>query len=320
LNSSLGNQALNPYRDRISEQEARIDSVTKVAEAETVRNELDKAGSELEMLIDIVGNLRIKDATQTTKIIDDISAIYSKLNSVRAILKNRRLELAKQEGEAQFGAQMQLLSQSVVNFLDLCDTPDKCDGYLSRTMIQLEELEGKFAEFDDYVTQIVEKRDEIYNAFETRKVQLLEQQNQRSTTLHRSAERILTTIQHRAGQLEEISEINGYLAGDLMVEKVRDIIDELAELGDTVKADDIRTRLKTVRDDAVRQLKDRKELFVDGKNVIQLGAHRFSVNHQELELSIVPQIPAHQGGTDRGQARDDALERIQPEGDVCLCP
>ncbi len=284
----LGEQALNPYRDRISEQEAQVDSVTKVAEAETVRDELDKAGSELEMLIDIVGNLRIEDATQTTKIIDDISAIYSKLNSVRAILKNRRLELAKQEGEAQFGAQMQLLSQSVVNFLDLCDTPDKCDDYLSRTMIQLEELEGKFAEFDDYVTQIVEKRDEIYNAFETRKVQLLEQQNQRSTTLHRSADRILTTIQHRVGQLEEISEINGYLAGDLMVEKVRDIIDELAELGDTVKADDIRTRLKTVRADAVRQLKDRKELFVDGKNVIQLGAHRFSVNHQELELSIVP--------------------------------
>ena len=288
----LGEKALDPYRNRIAAQEVRVSEVTKVTEAGEVREELDKAGSELEMLIDIVGNLRIEDATKTTKIIDDISTIYSKLNSVRAVLKNRRLELAKVEGEAQFGAQMQLLSQSVVNFLDLCDTPEKCDDYLSRTMIQLEELEGKFAEFDDYVAQIVEKRDEIYNAFETRKVQLLEQQNQRSTTLHRSAERILTTIQHRVAQLEEISEINGYLAGDLMVEKVRDIIDELTELGDTVKADDVRTRLKTVRDDAVRQLKDRKELFVDGKNIIQFGEQRFSVNQQELELSIVP----HDGG------------------------
>lgn len=281
-------EALDPYRKRISEQEGEVAGVKKVAEAEEIREELDKAGNELEMLIDIVGNLRIEDATETTKIIDDISAIYSKLNSVRAILKNRRLELAKQEGEAQFGAQMQLLGQSVVNFLDLSNTPEKCDDYLSRTMIQLEELEGKFAEFDDYVAQIVEKRDEIYNAFESRKVQLLEKQNQRSTTLHRSADRILTTIQHRVAQLEEISEINGYLAGDLMVEKVRDIIDELSELGDSVKADGVRTRLKTVRDDAVRQLKDRKELFVDGKNIIQFGTHRFSVNNQELELSIVP--------------------------------
>lgn len=284
----LKKEALDPYRKRIADQEAEVGKVKKVARAEEVREELDKAGRELEMLIDIVGNLRIEDATETTKIIDDISTIYSKLNSVRSVLKNRRLELAKQEGEAQFGAQIQLLSQSVINFLDLCDTPEKCGDYLSRTMIQLEELEGKFSEFDDYVAQIVEKRDEIYNAFESRKVQLLETRNRRSSTLHRSAERIITTIQHRVGQLEEISEINGYLAGDLMVEKVRDIIEELAELGDTVKSDDVRTRLKTVRDDAVRQLKDKKELFVDGTDVIKFGSHRFTVNRQDLELSIVP--------------------------------
>ncbi|MEM1441717.1 MAG: DNA repair ATPase, partial [Verrucomicrobiota bacterium] len=285
-------EALDPYRKRIAEAETHVEGVKKVAEAEEVREELDQAGTELEMLIEIVGNLRIEDATETTKIIDDITTIYAKLNSVRSVLKNRRLELAKQEGEAQFGAQLQLVSQSVTNFLDLCDTPEKCDEYLSRIMIQLEELEGKFAEFDDYISQIVEKRDEIYNAFEGRKVQLLEAQNARSTTLHRSAGRILATIQHRVGQLDEIADINGYLAGDLMVEKVRNIIDELSEMGDSIKADDVRTRLKTVRDDAVRQLKDRKELFVDGKNVIQFGSHRFSVNQQELELSIVP----HEGG------------------------
>jgi hypothetical protein len=310
----LGERALNPYRDRIAEQEAKVAGVSKVAGAEQVREELDKAGAELEMLIDIVGNLRIEDATETTKIIDDISGIYSKLNNVRAVLKNRRLELAKVEGEAQFGAQIQLLSQSVVNFLDLCDTPEKCDDYLSRTMIQLEELEGKFAEFDDYVAQIVEKRDEIYNAFETRKVQLLERQNQRSSTLHRSAGRILTTIQHRVGQLEEISEINGYLAGDLMVEKVRDIVDELTGLGDTVKADDVRTRLKTVRDDAVRQLKDRKELFVDGTNVIQFGGKKFTVNQQELELSIVPHSgTAHDGGPAFHLSGTEFFEEVEDE-------
>lgn len=284
----LGEKALLPYRDRIETQAGAVAKVAKVAEAEEVREELDRAGGELEMLIDIVGNLRIEDATETTKIIDAISAIYSRLNSVRAQLKNRRLELAKQEGEAQFGAQLQLMSQSVVNFLDLCDTPEKCDDYLSRTMIQLEELEGRFAEFDDYVTQLGEKRDEIYNAFETRKVQLMEKRNHRSATLHRSAERILNTIQHRVSQLDEIAGINGYLAGDLMVEKVRDIVEELTALGDSVRADDVRTRLKTLRDDAVRQLKDRQELFVDGKNVIRLGSHHFSVNQQELELSIVP--------------------------------
>ena len=33
-------------------------------------------------------------------------------------------------------------------------------------MVQIEELEGRFAEFDEFVLQLVEKRDEVYNAFE----------------------------------------------------------------------------------------------------------------------------------------------------------
>ena len=73
-----------------------------------------------------------------------------------------------------------------------------------------------------------------------------------------------------------------------MVEKVRDQIAQLLALGDTVKADDLQSRLKTVREDAVRQLKDRQDLFAGGGNAIQLGRHRFLVNTQELDLTIVP--------------------------------
>ncbi len=86
-----------------------------------------------------------------------------------------------------------------------------------------------------------------------------------------------------------------------MISKVRDIISELETLGDTVKAADIRTQLKTLKENAVRQLKDRKELFIDGKNIIRLGRHNFNVNTQELELSIVPrngQMCFHLAGTD----------------------
>ncbi len=281
-------EALNPYRKAVEDQEARVPKLAKVVEADEVAEGLDAAGGELEMLIDIVGNLKIEDATQTTAIIDSISAIYSTLNGVRAGLKNRRLDLAKGEGEAQFGAQMKLLSQAVVNYLDLCDTPKKCEEYLTKVMVQLEELEGKFSEFDDYVDELSNKREEIYEAFESRKQSLLEKRNRRSNRLVKSAERVLSGIQHRLEGFGEINEINGYFASDLMIEKVRDIIEELTELGDAVKGDDIQTRLNTTRDDAVRALKDRKELFVDGKAIIKFGKHRFSVNEQELELSIVP--------------------------------
>ena len=70
-----------------------------------------------------------------------------------------------------------------------------------------------------------------------------------------------------------------------MIEKVRDIIEQLVQLEDNVKVDDIQSRLKSIKEDAVRQLKDRNELFVDGKNVIRFGKHQFTVNVQELDLT-----------------------------------
>ncbi len=297
----LKEEALVPYRQAVSEQGEAIPNLAKVTEADAVGEALAMAGNELEMLIDIVGNLKIEDATQTTAIIDGISSIYAELNGVRADLKNKRSELAKAEGTAQFGAQIKLISQAVVNYLDVCDTPEKCDESLTKLMVQLEELEGRFAEFDDYVEELAGKREEVYEAFEGRKQQLIDGRNKRAGSLLRSAERILGSIERRLETFDSLEEINGYFAGDLMVEKVRGVVDDLKELGDGVKADDLRTRLKTLREDAARQLKDRKELYVDGQNVIRFGKHSFGVNTRELELSVVPrdgEMWFHLSGTD----------------------
>jgi hypothetical protein len=287
----LRETALDPYRQSIETQRLSLAAISKTAEADATAKGLDEAGAELELLIDIVSNLKIQDATQTTAIIENISALYATLNGLRAELKSKRRELAKVEGVAQFGAQLKLLGQSVVNYLDLCDTTEKCGEYLTKVMVQVEELEGRFAEFDEYVDELSRKREEVYEAFEGRKQALIEQRNRRAGILMKSAERILAGLKHKAASLEDINTINGYFAGDLMVSKLRDIVAELREIGDTVKADDLQTRLKTLQDDAVRQLKDRKELFADGGKLLKFGRHQFSVNTQELELSIV----SHEG-------------------------
>ena len=61
-------------------------------------------------------------------------------------------------------------------------------------MVQLEELEGKFSEFDDFINQITTKREEIYNAFENRKQNLVERKNKRANTLQQAGERILNAV------------------------------------------------------------------------------------------------------------------------------
>ncbi|MFK7933609.1 MAG: AAA family ATPase, partial [Saprospiraceae bacterium] len=97
------------------------------------------------------------------------------------------------------------------------------------------------------------------------------------------------------------SEINGFFASDLMIDKVRDLIAQLTDLEDTNKANAVQTQLKTLREEAVRQLRDQQDLFVDGENIIRFGKHNFSVNVQPLDLTIVQRegdLYFHLTGTD----------------------
>ncbi len=296
----LTESALEPYVDRVHDQREQIDSLATAVEAKALDEELVEGASQLEMLIEIVSNLKIDDATQRTRIIDNISTIYADLNQTRAALKKQNQALMSVEGKAEFNSQLKLISQAVVNYLDVCDSPVKCDDYLTRMMVQVEELEGKFAEFDEFIIQLAEKREEIYGAFDAKKLQLGEARNRRATALMSAAERILGGIRSRVSGFESIDQINSYFASDLMIDKVRDIITSLAELDESVKVDDVQSRLKTIHEDTVRQLKDRNELYVDGQDVIQFGSHKFSVNTQPLELTNVVkdgQMYFHLSGT-----------------------
>jgi len=231
--------ALAPYEKQVKEINTAIEGIAKVVEADATDKEIAAVSAELEMLIDVVSNLKIEDATQTTRIIDTISAIYATFNQTRAALRRKRKDLLIQEGKAEFNSQIKLISQSVVNYLDVSDSPQKCEEYLAKLMVQLEELEGRFPDFDEFIEQLTVKREEIYSAFESKKVQLQEAQNKRANSLQQAADRILKAVQNRAGKLTSVSEINGYFASDLMIEKVRSTVEELLGIGDTVKADTI---------------------------------------------------------------------------------
>ena len=279
--------SLGPYIDRVSEAEEKIASVSTVAESKQLGEEIDKSSSQLEMLTETVSNLRIDDATKRTEIIDSIGDVFASLNRVRSSLKARSTELLSVEGKAEFASQLKLLQQTTSGYLDVCDSPEKCDDYLTKVMVQLEELEGRFAEFDEFVVELAQRREDVYAAFESRKVQLVEKRNRRAESLSSAADRILKGINSRAGSMESTDEIAAYFAGDLMVEKVRDIIEQLQELDDAVRVEDLQSRLKTIREDATRQLKDRQDLFEDGGDTIRLGQKRFAVNTQPLDLTTV---------------------------------
>ncbi len=283
----LKEEALNPFFEKLQQFEDKIPTQRKVAEIKELGTEIEELNKGVDLLTDLVNNLKIEDSTQTSQIIDRISNVYSRINQVKAIHKKHLQSLFAKEAQVEFNAQFKLVSQSVTNFLDQSDTPDKCEELLTKIMVQIEELEGKFADFDDYIDKLSEKRNEVYSTFNNKKVQLQESRNRKTQSLWNSADRILKGIANRISSLKTIDELNGYFASDIMVSKAQDISKQLFDLGDSVKSEDIVSRIKSIHQDGARQLKDRVDLFADGDNIITLGAHKFTINKESVDLTTV---------------------------------
>ena len=306
----LDEKALQPYHDQLVNKKGELDQISKVIAAKKLEEEIHLMAEELEMLIDIVNNLQIEDTSHSTKIIDNISLLFAEINQLKAALKRKAQSLNVAESQADFVAQLKLFDQSIINFIDVADTPEKCDSFLTKLSVQLEELEAKFADFDDYVAEIIEKREEVYGAFETRKNALIESKNKKAISLQKAANRILGSINKKAETLENNEAINGYFAADLMVTKVRSIIEQLQNLEENGKAETLASNLKTAKEETIRKLKDKLDLYEDGENIIKLGKYKFGVNKQPLDLNIVAkdnELYYHLSGT-------DFYEKIENEG------
>lgn len=301
-------EALTPFTASLAAERDRLASVETARSAREADERVSKIAADLETLIETISNLPIEDATQRTRVVDSISAVFATVNGLRASIRNRRKELARIEGAAEFGAQLKLLEQAVVNALDRCDSPAQCDQQLTRLLLQIEELEGRFAEFEEFAVTLAEKREEITSAFETRKTSLLEARARRANALVTAADRLLSGIATRSKTFDSTDEIHGYFAGDLTVGKIRDLAAQLTDLGDAVRADGLLTNLRSLRDEALRHLKDRHELFADGPGIINLGGHRFSVNTQPVNLTTIirdDRLSLHLTGTRFHEPLDD---------------
>lgn len=297
----LDEKALIPYHQRVEEKQKAIEGIAKVADGRKLEAEVDQITTDLEMLIEIVSNLKIEDTAHATQIINTISLIFATLNQVKAAIKNTMGALGSKEATADFAAQIKLIDQAIINALDRADTPEKIAESLNRISVQIEDMEARFADYDQFTTQIIEKREEVYNAFEAKKNSLVEIRNKKAVAIENASQRILKSVGTKALTFNSTEEINGYFASDLMIGKLQELIRQLHDLDDVGKAEAIATQLKSAREDALRKLKDKQDLYEDGENIIRLGKHKFAVNKQPLDLTIVfkdGNLQYHLTGTD----------------------
>jgi hypothetical protein len=292
--------ALAPYLEEIRAQGAAIPGLAKAIAAKELGEAVEKTAQGLVLLTDTVNSLPSEDATETSRILEAISGVYAGVNQVKAQLRRRRQELQKAEGSQLFAAQVRLLDQSLASLLDSAATPALCDEYLNRLIAQFQEAEAKFSEAEEFLEQLAVKREAFCAAFAGRKSELVQARNARAESLRRTGERMLRGLAQRLQTQTSVSALEAFYASDPMVQRVHELVAQLTQLEDPVKAGDLQTQLQTARQEALHQLRDRLELYAEGDRVIRLGTHRFRVQTQELEATIVQrdgQLCFHLAGT-----------------------
>lgn len=293
--------AFAPYRERIKAVEAKVPEVKKATEVVPLSEELGEVAKGLEILQEIVATLQVDDPTLRTQILEQISEVTSLLNRVRAQVVNAKKTFGEKESMAEFSVQFKLFSQNVQSALTLADTPEKVEESLSSLLLNLEELEAKFGEFDVFLEDLYSKREEIVSSFGSKKQLLSDQRQRKVDQLLSAADRVLEGIVRRATTLQDNDKLNTFFASDPMVMKVRDLADKLRAQNSDVKAEELLARLKVARQDSARGLRDRQELFEGGDNIVKLGRHRFNINTEPMALSLVPRdggMAYHITGTD----------------------
>ncbi|MEU8644385.1 DNA repair ATPase [Streptomyces sp. NPDC048674] len=281
--------------DAFAGQQANVEQLTSdaeaiatVAEAAPVAARLDDLAEGLQTVIEVVTGIDMADATVRTSVLERVAEVLAGLNRARATLDARRRTLLDHEGRAEFAAEFSLLGQAVAAALAVTDSPQACDDQLARLLVRLENLESRFAEFDSFLGELADKRTEIYEVISARRQSLTDARARRAEMLATSAARVLDTIARRSVTLPDADTVSAFFVSDPLVAKVRRTADELRDLGDTVRAEELDSRLKAARQEATRALRDRTDLYADDGRTIHLGSHRFAVNTQPLDLTLVP--------------------------------
>ncbi|CAM5518512.1 hypothetical protein SBADM41S_04348 [Streptomyces badius] len=160
--------AFDGYHADIAGLVADAGALETVRDASAVTDRLAAMTEGLATVTDVVAGLDIGDATVRTSILERIAEVLGGANRARATLDARRRELLSKEGRAEFAAEFALLGQAVTGALAAADSPEACDDQLARLLLQLENLESRFAEFDDFLAELAERRTEVYEAFSAR--------------------------------------------------------------------------------------------------------------------------------------------------------
>ncbi len=301
--------AFGSYVADLDELSEKNRNVTASIEVASILEDVDGVANSMDTVADAIGVLVVDDPQIRASVLEQVSSVLANLNRVRVEAQNNHDTLIQSETGALFATELGLFGQTISTTLARCDSPEACDDGLARLLLQLEQLETAGPRSETQLDELNERRDHLVEVFTSRRQQLLDDSQKRADQLTSAARRTLQRVADRSARLESIDDINGFFAADALIDRVRRIIEQLKDLGEPVRADELQASLGSSRDSAIRALRDRLELFDRG--AVKLGQHRFSVDERQRELTLVPfedHLDAVLTGTDlRMPVADESL-------------
>ena len=288
---------------------ARVEKLDNAAQLQPIEAEITALGDGLNVLAEVVSGLQVDDAAARTKILEDISTAFAHHGRVRATYASVRKQLLTREGKAEFGAQFKLFAQTVASALRSATRRSSATSSSRKLLVQLEELSGRFAEFDEFLGELAAKREEVHDAIAARKQTLLDERQARVQSLVAAAERILEGVGRRAQTLQGARRAQRLLRGRR---------DGAQGQGAGREADGPRRRrsrptrssskIISARQDALRALRDRRSCSRAARRSSSSAPSSFTVNTQPLDVTLLArgdQMAIHLGGTDFFEPIDD---------------
>lgn len=275
------------YVQESAQIDKEIAEIKKVVDFEQPEERLNHLLEQINIVNGEINDIDFKDPTVISAILDSISSVFAKLNQIKAKIKNIRKSLMSEEAKLEFAAQFKLLSQSVSSAITTSDTPEKCDENMTRVLNQVEALESKFSDFDEFLVDIHKRREDIKDTFENHKQILMNERQKRINSIENASKITLSSIQKKVEKIRTVDEMNSYFASDAMVLKYDQFVRNIKDLGDNIKSDELFGLFKNIKDQALRQLRDTQDIFEDNGNIMKMGKHRFSVSKTPFDLTLI---------------------------------
>lgn len=278
--------AFEPYHEKLTALSDATPNAASSLEATETLAAVDALAESMDLVANTVSDLVVDDPRVRTSVLEQVAGVLAEMNRVRAGIEAKREALIQDETGAAFATELGLFGQSIATAVSRANTPEACDDALARLLLQLEQLETSGPRTDAQIDELSTRRDQVTEALTSRRQQLVDDRQQRADRLISAATRTLDRVAERAQTMPSADDVNAFFAADPMVGRVRKLVEDLRELGEPVRADELQSQLGASRDRAVRALRDRQDLF-DG-DAVKLGRFRFSVDDRTRELTLVP--------------------------------